>query len=349
MERDIMLVLGILVLCSFFTFTAISFRKHRLPKKKLEYQRIRSVLGVEENADGEQQLISEIFQTEFKGADYILPVCFVTLFCCLGFWVLFAGDPPLILSGVSPDGIADINHAELSYGQLSLVAIGMAILGSYIWSIQYIVRRLINLDLIPGAYYSIGTRIIFATFVSVVMHHFIQSFDHGTKKELLDVLPVLAFLTGIFPQRVLQYLHEKVFFFSKGDKKAHKLPLDMIEGITLFSRVRLAEVGIDNAQNLAEANIRELILKTPFNPLLLLDWIAQARLYVTVKDRMDALRRAFIRTVFDLQAVEDDGDLERISRLSEIEEEHLSVICDIIREDPKNQALDAIRKRLSKL
>jgi len=348
MERNILLVLGIFVLCSFFTFTAISFRKHRLPKKKREYQRIRRVLGMQDEAE-EEQLISEIFQTEFKGSDYILPVFFVTLFCALGFWVLFAGKPPLILAGISPDGVSDINPEKLSYGQLSLVAIGMAILGSYIWSIQYIVRRLINLDLIPGAYYSIGTRIIFATFVSVVLHHFIQSLNQNTKEELLDLLPVIAFLTGIFPQRVLQYLHERVFFFSKGDKRAHKLPRDMIEGITLFSRVRLDEVGIDNAQNLAEANIKELILKTPFNPLLLLDWIAQAKLYVTVKDGMDGLRKAFIRTVFDLQAAESNNDLDKVAQLSKIEEEHLSTICNIIKEDPKNIALHDMRKKLSEL
>ena len=348
MERNIMLVLGIFVLCSFFIFTAISFSKHRLPKKKREYQRIRRVLGIQDDAE-EEQLISEIFQTEFKGADYVLPVFFVTLFCALGFWVLFAGETPLILAGISPDGVSDINPEKFSYNQLSLVAIGMAILGSYIWSIQYIVRRLINLDLIPGAYYSIGTRIIFATFVSVVLHHFIQSLNQNTKKELLELLPVLAFLTGIFPQRVLQYLQERVPFFSKGNKRAHKLPLDMIEGITLFSRVRLAEVGIDNAQNLAEANIRELILKTPFNPLLLLDWIAQAKLYVTVKDGMDGLRKASIRTVFDLQAAKSNNDLDEVAHLSQIEEEHLSTICDILKEDPKNIVLHDIRKRLSEL
>ena len=67
--------------------------------------------------------------------------------------------------------------------------------------------------------------------------------------------------------------------------------------------VRLGEVGIDNGQNLAEANVVELILKTPFGPDQLLDWIAQARLYVYVKDEIRVLRRYGVRNALDLYEV----------------------------------------------
>jgi hypothetical protein len=346
MERIIMLVLGIFVLCSFFTFSAISFRKHRLPKKLREYKRLRRALGPAISREGENQLVDEIVQNDYRGWDYALPVFFVTLFCALGFWVLFASEPPLILVGVSHGG-ESIDPGQLSYTRLSLVAIGMAILGSYIWSIQYIVRRLINLDLVPGAYYSIGTRIIFACFLSVIMHHYIQSLDAGLKKELIDLLPVIAFFIGIFPQRALQYLQEKMFFLSKSEKQAHKLPLDMIEGVTLFSRVRLSEVGIDNAQNLAEANFLELILRTPFNPLLMLDWISQAKLYLVVKDGMEGLRKACIRNSFDLLAAQENDCLDKVAELSGIEAGQLSIICKILSEDPKTESLKTMRKQLS--
>jgi len=347
MERNIMIVLGIFVLCSFYPFSVISFLKHRLPKKRREYHRIRKILGKDKNAEEEKQLINEIFQIDYEGTDYILPVIIVTLFCALGFWVLFSGKPPLILAGISAEGTLNLNPENLSYDKLSLVAIGMAILGSYVWSIQYIARRLITLDLAPGAYYSVGTRIIFATFVSLVLHHFIQSMDMENKKELLDLLPVLAFFTGIFPERALQYIQEKLLIFSKLGKRAHKLPLDMIEGMTLFSKVRLAEVGIDNAQNLAEANFEELILKTPFNPGLILDWIAQAKLYVVFKDSIDGLRKMGIRTFFDLQAAASNNGLEAIAELSKIPKQHLSSIYDVFNKDPGISALDDVRKKLS--
>jgi len=344
-----MLWLGIFILCSFYAFSAISFRKHRLPKKQREYQRIRRILGKEKKSDEEERLAKELFQTEYKGTDYILPVFFVTLFCALGFWVLFSGKNPLILSGISVEGLNNLDLGKISYKRLSLVAIGMAILGSYVWSIQYIVRRLINLDLIPGAYYSVGTRIIFATFVSLILHHFIQSMDMKRKKELIDLLPVLAFFTGIFPQRAMQYIQEKLLIFSKIGKRAHELPLDMIEGITLFSKVRLSEVGIDNAQNLAEANLEELILKTPFNPRLLIDWIAQAKLYVTVKDDINALRKAGIRTAFDLQVAKNNNGLQAIADISKIEEQHLSAIYNVFSQDPDIIALNEVREKLSNL
>ncbi len=353
MERNIMLILGIFVLCSFFAFSAISFFKHRLPKKRREYRRLRRALATEieqkERLDqfDEDRLINELVQNDFRGWDYVLPVFFVTLFCALGFWVLFSTQPPLILAGISRDGIS-IGPESLSYSQLSLLAIGMSILGSYIWSIQYIVRRLINLDLAPGAYYSIGTRIIFACFLSVIMHHYFQSLDAALKKDFIEALPVIAFFVGIFPQRALQYLQEKVFFLKRPRVKAHKLPLEMIEGVNLFSRVRLSEIGIDNAQNLATANFVELILRTPFNPLLLLDWMAQAKLYLTAKDDIEALRKANIRNAFDMLTLNDPQMLKIVSGLSGISEDQLTLICQVLSDDPKIVSLLSMREQLGK-
>jgi hypothetical protein len=199
-ERIILMVLGIIVLCSFFPFSVISFQKYRLPKKRREYERIREILGKDKDT-GEGETLQVLFQEEYKGSDYVLPVCFVTLFCALGFWVLFSDKPPIILTGISAGGFGDTSSTALPYAHLSLVAMGMAILGSYVWSIQYIARRLINLDLSPGAYYSIGTRIIFATFVSLTFHHLIESMRPEARKEMLELLPVIAFFTGVFPPK----------------------------------------------------------------------------------------------------------------------------------------------------
>ena len=72
-------------------------------------------------------------------------------------------------------------------------------------------------------------------------------------------------------------------------------------------------------------------------------------MYVIVKDGMDGLRKAFIRTVFDLLAAETNSDLDKVARLSQIEEDQLSAICDIMKGDPKISVLNDIRGRLSKL
>jgi hypothetical protein len=345
-ERIVMLVLGIAVLCAFFPFSVISFHKHRLPKKRREYQRIRRILGKGKGA-GEEELSQEVFREEYKGTDYILPVFFVTLFCALGFWVLFAGKPPIVLSGIFAGGFGETDPGSLPYYHLSLVAIAMAILGSYVWSIQYVSRRLTTLDLSPGAYYSIGTRIIFASFVSVTVHHFIQFMNLNSRNELLQLLPVIAFFTGIFPQRAMQYIQEKLIIFKRLGKGAHELSLDMIEGMNLFNKVRLSEVGIDNAQNLAEANLEELILKTPFTPGLLLDWIAQAKLYVIFKDRISGLRKAGVRTVLDFLAACGKDGFGTLAKLSEIPDEQLATVYQVISEDPDVASMSRARKNLS--
>jgi len=269
------------------------------------------------------------------------------LFCALGFWVLFSDIPPIILTGISAGEFGDTSSTALPYTHLSLVAIGMAILGSYVWSIQYIARRLINLDLSPGAYYSIGTRIIFATFVSLTFHHFIQSMHPEARKEMIELLPVLAFFTGVFPQRATQYIQEKLLVFKKFGKGAHGLSLEMIEGMNLFHRVRLSEVGIDNGQNLAEANLEELIRKTSFSPRLLLDWIAQAKLYVIVKDQISSLRRVGVRTVLDFQAAGTENGLSTLAQLSEMSEEQLATVHRVISEDPDVDTMASARKNLS--
>jgi hypothetical protein len=345
-ERIILLALGIVVLCSFFPFSVVSFRKYRLPKKQIAYERIRRILGKDRDTD-EEETLQVLFREEYKGRDYILPVCFVTLFCALGFWVLFSDRPPIILTGIYAGGFNHMSTGALPYTHLSLVAIGMAILGSYVWSILYIARRLINLDLSPGAYYSIGTRIVLATFVSLTFHHFTHSMPAEVKNEMIELLPVIAFLTGIFPQRAMQYIQDKLVIFKRLGKGANELSLDMIEGMNLFNKVRLSEVGIDNAQNMAEANLEELIRKTPFNPRLLLDWIAQAKLYVVVKDQITSLRKAGVRTVLDLCVACDENGLTDLAKLSEISQEQLATMYQVINEDPDVAAMSTARKNLS--
>lgn len=345
-ERIILMVLGIIVLCSFFPFSVISFQKYRLPKKRREYERLQKILGKHKDTDDEVTL-QELFGEEYRGRDYILPVCFVTLFCALGFWVLFSDKPPIILTGIFAGGFGDTNSGALPYTHLSLVAIGMAILGSYVWSIQYITRRFINLDLSPGAYYSMGTRIIFATFVSLTFHHFIQSMPPGARKEMIELLPVIAFFTGVFPQRAMHYIQEKLLVFKKLGKGAHELPLKMIEGMNLFHRVRLSELGIDNAQNLAEANLEELIRKSSFNPRLLIDWMAQAKLYIIVKDQITGLRRVGVRTALDFQVAGAENGLSSLAELSEMSEKQLATVYRVISEDPDVDAMASARKNLS--
>jgi len=121
----------------------------------------------------------------------------------------------------------------------------------------------------------------------------------------------------------------------------------MIEGMNRHHEVRLGEVGIDNAQNLAEADLVELILKTPFGPAQLLDWIAQAHLYVYVKDEIQLLRRYGIRTALDLYEVAADGArLTAIATDAGLDPLALSIVARRIGNDPRVGQLVEFRRRL---
>ncbi|BBA34952.1 hypothetical protein sS8_3009 [Methylocaldum marinum] len=142
-------------------------------------------------------------------------------------------------------------------------------------------------------------------------------------------------LTGMLPNNALIYLRERFRIFSENSNdRSHDLPLQMIEGINMFHKVRLGEVGIDNAQNLAEANVIELFLKTPFNPSQLVDWVAQAKLYVYFKEDIEKLRRIGIRTIFDLCPLcEHQEQLAQLAEEVRISKLSLEMICDRLRAD----------------
>jgi hypothetical protein len=314
-----MVPLGIAVMVVFMPLTAISFLHYRLPKKQKEFDRIIKSLDATEHG---VEVDSFVIDTEYKGSDYLLPVLFVTLFSSLGFYILLAGNALVLFKAVAWVNLASGNAVEMSF-RTSLVACGFAFLGAYVWSIQYIFRRMVTLDLPPGAYYSVATRLVFSSFLILIYSHF----TYAGLDELSTALPVIAFLTGIFPERLLSWLQDSVGnIFSRNNNMAHALSLDMIEGVGSFHKARLAELGIDNVQNLAHASLVELMIKTPFAPRVIVDWMAQAKLSLEFKGEVHNIRRAGVRSILDFLEVAEAGLLEPIALHSKIEMSLLDVV-----------------------
>jgi hypothetical protein len=303
--------LSIATLVVFMPLTAISFLHYRLPKKQKEFQKIIETLSSSEHG---AELESFVVDSEHKHSDYFLPVLFVSLFSAIGFYILISGNAQVLFKAmVWVDAVS--TEGEVAY-RTSLVACGFSFLGAYVWSIQYVFRRMVTLDLPPGAYYSVATRLVFSSFLILIYSHF----TYANSEYLSSSLPLIAFLTGIFPERLLTWLKESSgSIFSSKAKMAHDLPLEMIEGIDSFHKARLSELGIDNVQNLAHASLVELIIKTPFTPRILVDWMAQAKLCQEFKEKVNDIRDGGVRTILDFQEIAEADLLASLAARSNME------------------------------
>ena len=299
---------SIAVMVAFMPLTAISYLHFRLPRKRDEFDNIVEALGARNYSS---EVSNVMFEQSDVQSDYLLPVGFVTVFCTLGFYILLVKNGNVLFTGTA--WIADASDlyrdaiSESKEYRRGVVAIGMAFLGAYIWSIQYIFRRMITLDLPPGAFYSVGSRMVYSSFLAVILQHFIVKAGMDL---VSNQLVAISFLIGIFPDRALAFMKEKLGkMFKRPNLATQALPLEMLEGINAFHKARLVELGIDNVQNLAQASLLELILKTPFKPRVLIDWMAQARLCLEFKSNSEAIRSAGVRTILDFQETCEQSDL----------------------------------------
>jgi hypothetical protein len=330
---------AIAILVVFMPLTAISYLHFRLPKKKGEFKAIQKLLDNENTAA--ESFTADIRQDD-SSADYLLPIFFVSFFCGLGFYILFANNAVVLFNGMewveagSPlkdkNGVIQLDTQRY---RSSVVAISISFLGAYVWSIQYIFRRMMTLDLPPGAYYSVGSRMVYSVFVAVILQHFMSAYVGADSKLLGSQLIAVSFLVGIFPERALGWMKESLgHIFSRKSISAKELPLEMLEGISSYHKARLGELGIDNVQNLAQASLMELILKTPFGPRILVDWMAQAKLCLEFKEDVTSIRGAGVRTILDLLEIDTDEKLvEALARNSTLDLDRIKTICHANRDE----------------
>ena len=341
----------ILIPSALMVGTAVSFLRVRLKKKETQFKKIIRIMGGDPN---ETTAMTSAVRDEYAAADYRLPVIFATLISLVGFTYLFFGADLLASEGENPilllnsiDLNDDVDSAQIRWQ--NLVVMTMAFVGAYVWSAQNIIRRLITGDLTPTIYYSTGMRMIYASFLSLMLALALSAtpFDDAGR----EILPVVAFLTGMLPDQALIFIRSKSKVFGPSpENQAAALPLDMIEGINGFHKSRLSEVGIDNAQNLAESSIIDLILKTPFNPLKLIDWIAQAKLYVYFPKKIHGLREIGLRTIFDYKAACAVTDqIQEIADQTQTPDLTIRLVYQQALDDPSLERLYHFRTQLAAL
>ncbi len=335
----------VLLLSAFMPLTAVSYFRFRLGRKRARYQRTLELLDL--GGDDSRQL--ELLPSEsFHPRSFLLPVVFVTVLSALGFTHLFfgneilgtGGSANLLLGGTAAlDGLDDGSRAE----RLSLLVVVIAFTTSFLWSCVHLFRRLIAGDLHPGAYYSAGLRMCFAPLLALMI-----AWIPGVTGRGLGWVPAIAFLTGLFPRRALHWLNERIALFGRQADEVPPLPLHAIEGLSAFDRMRLSEVAIDNAQALAHARLTDLLAETPYGAGRLIDWIAQAKLYVIAKERMGALRRAGVREALTFQDLcRDDEARWQLGEMPGLDAAFVELAAHTLGHDPHLDRLRSYRRRLA--
>jgi hypothetical protein len=118
--------------------------------------------------------------------------------------------------------------------------------------------------------------------------HSWNSTDLGGYASLL-----LAFTIGAFPSLgfaiIREFLRSRYRIRTWVPPYKEQLPLHNLDGINMYQRARLLDEGIENIENLAHADLVELLLQTRFPVPTLVDWTDQAILHLHIRSMPPSL------------------------------------------------------------
>jgi hypothetical protein len=244
------------------------------------------------------------------GSAYTLPmlVYFLTVaFGGVGFLIgynelAYFAKPNLLLIGLYSGADA------ISYQRETFVVIGIAFFASYSYSLGMLLNRINTYDLQPILLYYNAVRLVVATISAAVLRHVFGAFQDTATDAMLIVA---SFAVGVAPDLFVLTIIRKGFqalktWASRDDPadalRPTAMPLLMIDDLTREKIDHLNEIGIDSIQVLARQNPLLLLTRLPYELALIVDWIAQAQLYVLVREKgMQAMRNIYVRDIFDLR------------------------------------------------
>jgi hypothetical protein len=191
-------------------------------------------------------------------------------------------------SATNPTGIWDI--------------LKFAFLGAYAFIVQSLIRRFFQSDLRPSAYAGAVLRIIVVLVTMVALHQLLGGVAPTTEA-------AVAFMVGFFPVIALQALQRvaaatlRVFV----PQLTPDYPLNQLDGLNVWYEARLVEEGIEDMQNLATANLVDVILHTRVPVGRLVDWVDQAQLYLHLDRAERGYRERRLVRAARKPAVNDNG------------------------------------------
>ncbi|MCP5013249.1 MAG: tetratricopeptide repeat protein [Aestuariibacter sp.] len=200
-------------------------------------------------------------------------------------------------------------------------------LGAYTFSVYYLYRRYVTLDLQPPVYLYITVRMFTVQAIALILAQWLSLYPES---RVAAMVPIVAFVIGYLPDVGIRWFISLAGQVITRMRKHDKKYLSVIEGISLWHETRLRESGIDNVQNLAAANVQELLLNSRFSAQELMHWIDQAILRINISDKkLKVLNEYGLHTISGLRLFLEKSDAlkdSELQKLGQVTVEELQVV-----------------------
>jgi len=243
--------------------------------------------------------------------DYFIPLLMNILITFWLFLLLLNGfnfqplitNSNMLLVGIAPKPTADFVLPTYQQGTFSVMA--AAFLGNYVYTLAQLLNRVNNNDLFPISLHFYSARSIIAMTTACIFRHTIDAFGANSS----DIILLVGFVAGLAPDLLIVAMARRAFQYlkiwgSRDDAASTFRPTSLalleIDDLTRDKIDRLSELGIDSAHALSRQNPFVIWAKLPYDLGLVIDWIAQAQLYVVVREEpLAELRKSLITDIFD--------------------------------------------------
>jgi tetratricopeptide (TPR) repeat protein len=295
-------LIAVLLISAFFPLTALAYYRFRKPLHLRQLTLDFYLLGVlpddlanlpddpleqsdageirKKNALETKQRVEARYNSLYNPANFALMSMIAGLLTFIGLLIIF--------------GKVSQTFVDL-VGVNTLPALQYGFIGSYLFAVQLVYRRYTTFDLQPYVYLYAGLTLIAGFAFNFVLFEVINQVANNPENPVTGSsaisVGVLAFSFGYFPNLAIRVIDRtiNIALNAAGFSRANRLPLRLIDGISLLDEVRLRDEGIDNIQNLASVKIPDLLLRTRFSVQQVVEWVDQAVLYLYLGDQEDAL------------------------------------------------------------
>ena len=218
----------------------------------------------------------------------------IILFCSiLAFMALFRPDDlaqkSTLLGGMHVLQ-KDLSIEEIkNYQSGTLVVAAIAFIGAYLALFNRLLNQINNNDIYPISFHYYSIWLITAMTLAAVMRHFASVFNINESEALLVIALAIGAVPAPFFAAFIHWAFGQLNISGdKPDPGRDNMPTNlnllMIDGLANEKIDRLAELGVSDAAVLSCQNPLTLWVRLPYDLGLIVDWIAQAQLYVCLRE-----------------------------------------------------------------